>query len=225
MTIIKLEAGWKSQLKKELTAGYIRRLSQFLKAEKEANKKIYPPSNEIFTAFALTPFEKVKVVILGQDPYHTNGQAHGLSFSVRHDISKPPSLQNIFRELQADLGCFPPIHGNLESWAREGVLLLNSCLTVVEGRPNSHFGKGWEQFTDAVINELNQHRHHLVFILWGRKAQEKGFRIDRRKHLVLQSAHPSPLAAHKGFFGSAPFSKANKYLISRGLKPIVWDIT
>ena len=164
------------------------------------------------------------MVVLGQDPYHGPGQAHGLSFSVRHGVPKPPSLQNIFKELHADLGIAPPPHGNLEHWAQAGVLLLNSCLTVLDGQAAAHTGKGWEQFTDAVIDQLNQHRQHLVFMLWGRKAQEKGAKIDRQRHLVLASAHPSPLAAHNGFFGSAPFSKANEYLLRHGLTPVNWEI-
>jgi len=217
-----IEPSWKARLSPEFAADYMRHLSLFLRAEKDAGKKIYPSGSLIFNAFALTPFDAVKVVILGQDPYHGPGQAHGLSFSVRRGVPKPPSLQNIFKELHADLGIAAPPHGNLESWARGGVLLLNSCLTVVDGQAGAHAGKGWEQFTDAVIDQLNQHRHNLVFILWGRKAQEKGAKIDRSRHLVLASAHPSPLAAHNGFFGSAPFSKANAYLVAQGLTPIDW---
>jgi len=203
----------------------MQRLGQYLRAEKAAGKKIYPPGNEIFHAFALTPFDHVKVVILGQDPYHGAGQAHGLSFSVRPGIAKPPSLQNIFKELQSDLGIRPPPHGNLENWAKAGVLLLNSCLTVADGQAAAHAGKGWETFTDAVIDQLNHNKRHLVFILWGRKAQEKGAKIDRHRHLVLTSAHPSPLAAHNGFFGSAPFSKTTAYLCQHGITPINWDVT
>ena len=221
---IKLETSWKLRLGTEFSADYMQRLSQFLRAEKAAGKKIYPPGSEIFNAFALTHFDRVKVVVLGQDPYHGPGQAHGLSFSVRHGVPKPPSLQNIFKELHADLGIAPPPHGNLEDWAQAGVLLLNSCLTVRDGQAAAHSGKGWEQFSDAVIDQLNQHRQHLVFMLWGRKAQEKGAKIDRQRHLVLASAHPSPLAAHNGFFGSAPFSKANEYLLQHGLAPVDWKI-
>jgi uracil-DNA glycosylase len=225
MAEIKIEPSWKSRLKGEFVADYMQRLGQYLRAEKAAGKKIYPPGNEIFHAFALTPFDHVKVVILGQDPYHGAGQAHGLSFSVRPGIAKPPSLQNIFKELQSDLGIRPPPHGNLENWAKAGVLLLNSCLTVADGQAAAHAGKGWETFTDAVIDQLNQNKRHLVFILWGRKAQEKGAKIDRDRHLVLTSAHPSPLAAHNGFFGSAPFSKTNVYLCQHGITPINWDVT
>ena len=200
-------------------------LSKFLRAEKASGKKIYPQGREIFRAFSLTPFDLVKVVILGQDPYHGPDQAHGLSFSVRPGIAKPPSLQNIFKELQSDLGIQPPPHGNLENWAKAGVLLLNSCLTVIDGQAAAHSGKGWERFTDAAIEKLNRHKQHLVFILWGRKAQEKGAKIDQHRHLVLSSAHPSPLAAHNGFFGSAPFSKTNAYLSRHGIAPVNWDVT
>ena len=225
MAEIKIEPSWKSRLKGEFASDYMQSLSQYLRAEKAAGKKIYPPGNEIFHAFALTPFDHVKVVILGQDPYHGVGQAHGLSFSVRPGIAKPPSLQNIFKELHSDLGIEPPPHGNLENWAKAGVLLLNSCLTVADGQAAAHAGKGWETFTDAVIDQLNHNKRHLVFILWGRKAQEKGAKIDRDRHLVLTSAHPSPLAAHNGFFGSAPFSKTNAYLCQYGITPINWDVT
>lgn len=224
MPEIKLEPSWRSRLEREFAADYMQRLGQFLRAEKAAGKKVYPPGYEIFNAFALTPFDLVKVVILGQDPYHGPGQAHGLSFSVRPGLAKPPSLQNIFKELQSDLGIHPPQHGNLENWAKAGVLLLNSCLTVTDGQAAAHAGKGWERFTDTVIDQLNQHKNHLVFILWGRKAQEKGANIDRDRHLVLDSAHPSPLAAHKGFFGSAPFSKTNAYHRQHGISPINWDV-
>ena len=224
MPEIKLEASWKFRLEDEFAADYMQRLGKFLRAEKASGKKIYPQGREIFLAFSLTPFDLVKVVILGQDPYHGPGQAHGLSFSVRPGTAKPPSLQNIFKELQNDLGIQPPSHGNLENWAKAGVLLLNSCLTVVDGQAAAHAGKGWERFTDAAIEKLNQHKQHLVFILWGRKAQEKGVKIDRHRHLVLASAHPSPLAAQNGFFGSAPFSKTNSYLCRHGITPINWDV-
>ena len=225
MPEIKLEPSWKSRLEGEFSADYMQQLSRFLRAEKAAGKKIYPPGGEIFHAFALTPFDLVKVVILGQDPYHGPGQAHGLSFSVRVGMAKPPSLQNIFRELQSDLGIHPPQHGNLENWAKAGVLLLNSCLTVRDGQAAAHSGKGWERFTDAVIDQLNQHKDRLVFILWGRKAQKKGVKIDRDRHFVIASAHPSPLSAHNGFFGSAPFSKTNAYLSQHSLTPINWDVS
>ena len=224
MPEVKLESSWKSYLGGEFAAEYMQNLSKFLRAEKAAGQKIYPPGREIFHAFSLTPFDAVKVVILGQDPYHGPGQAHGLSFSVPPGINKPPSLINIFKELQSDLGIQPPLNGNLENWAKAGVLLLNSCLTVADGQAASHTGKGWERFTDRVIDILNMHKRHLVFMLWGRKAQEKGAKIDRGRHLVLASAHPSPLAAHNGFFGSAPFSKANAYLCQHGITPINWNI-
>ena len=224
MRDIRLESTWKSRLEKEFDADYMKNLSIFLRAEKAAGKIMYPPGNEIFNAFALTPFNKVKVVIIGQDPYHGPGQAHGLSFSVRNKVPKPPSLQNIYKELHADLGITPPPHGNLENWAKAGVLLLNSCLTVIDGKPTTHYGRGWEKFTDAVIDQLNKHRKHLVFILWGRKAQQKGAKVDSKRHLVLSSAHPSPLSAHNGFFGSAPFSQANTYLAQHGLEPVNWDL-
>ena len=225
MPEIKLEPSWKSRLEGEFAADYMKRLGQFLRAEIAAGKKIYPRGSEIFRAFSLTPFDKVKAVILGQDPYHGPGQAHGLSFSVPAGITKPPSLQNIFRELQSDLGIFPPPNGNLENWAKAGVLLLNSCLTVADGHAAAHAGKGWERFTDAAIDQLNKHKRNVVFILWGRKAQEKCAKIDQSRHFVIASAHPSPLAAHNGFFGSAPFSKTNAYLNQHGVTPINWDVT
>ena len=225
MPEIKLEPSWKRLLEREFAAEYMQQLGRYLRTEKASGKKIYPRGNEIFHAFWMTPFDHVKVVILGQDPYHGAGQAHGLSFSVRPGVAKPPSLQNIFKELHADLGIQPPPHGNLENWARAGVLLLNSCLTVTDGQAAAHAGKGWEKFTDAVIDQLNQNKQHLVFILWGRKANEKGAKIDRSRHLVITSSHPSPLAAHNGFFGSAPFSKTNFYLRQHGITPINWDVT
>ena len=172
----------------------------------------------------MTPFNKVRVVILGQDPYHGAGQAHGLSFSVRHGIAPPPSLQNIYKEMANDLGLPHPGHGNLESWANQGVLLLNSCLTVEDSKAAAHAGKGWEAFTDAAIAALNADRDHLVFVLWGRKAQQKGQQVDRQRHLVIESAHPSPLSAHNGFWDSKPFSKTNEYLGSHAITPIDWRL-
>ena len=219
---VRIEASWGARLAGQFAAPHMTALSGFLRAEKAAGKRIYPPGDQIFRAFELTPFDKVKVVILGQDPYHGPGQAHGLSFSVAHGVAPPPSLQNIYRELRDDLGIAHPGHGNLESWARQGVLLLNSCLTVEDGRAGSHQKKGWEPFTDAVIAALNRERAHLVFILWGRKAQDKGAVIDRDRHLVLKSAHPSPLSASNGFFGSHPFSAANAWLESHGMTPVDW---
>ena len=219
---VRIEASWGARLAGQFAAPHMASLSAFLRAEKVAGKQIYPPGSQIFHAFELTPFNKVKVVILGQDPYHGPGQAHGLSFSVAHGVAPPPSLQNIYRELANDLGLAHPGHGNLEGWARQGVLLLNSCLTVEAGRAGSHQGKGWEPFTDAVIAALNRERENLVFILWGRKAQDKGAVIDRSRHLVLTSVHPSPLSASNGFFGSRPFSAANAYLESHGMTPVDW---
>ena len=220
---IRIEDSWKTRLAAQFAADHMAALSQFLRAEKAAGKRIYPPGGQIFRAFDLTPFEQVKVVILGQDPYHGPGQAHGLSFSVGPGVAPPPSLQNIYKELAGDLGIAHPGHGNLESWARQGVLLLNSCLTVEDGRAGSHQGKGWERFTDAVIAALNKEHKGLAFILWGRKAQDKGASIDRDRHLVITSVHPSPLSAHNGFFGSRPFSRTNDYLTARGKSPIDWQ--
>jgi len=219
---VRIEASWKTRLAGQFAAPHMKALGSFLRSEKAAGKRIYPPGAQIFRAFELTPFDNVKVVILGQDPYHGAGQAHGLSFSVAHGVMPPPSLQNIYKELQADLGLTHPGHGNLESWAQQGVLLLNACLTVEDGRAGSHQGKGWEPFTDAVIAALNRERQNLVFILWGRKAQDKGAVIDRDRHLVLTSAHPSPLSASNGFLGSRPFSAANAYLESHGIPPVDW---
>ena len=220
---IRIEDSWKTRLAAQFAADHMAALSQFLRAEKAAGKRIYPPGGQIFRAFDLTPFEQVKVVILGQDPYHGPGQAHGLSFSVGPGVAPPPSLQNIYKELAGDLGIAHPGHGNLESWARQGVLLLNSCLTVEDGRAGSHQGKGWERFTDAVIAALNQEHKGLALILWGRKAQDKGASIDRDRHLVITSVHPSPLSAHNGFFGSRPFSRTNDYLAAQGKSPIDWQ--
>ena len=224
MREVSIEASWKEKLANEFAAEYMVNLSQFLRDEKAAGKLIYPANIDIFTAFNLTPFDTVKVVILGQDPYHGPNQAHGLSFSVRHDIPPPPSLQNIYREMNSDLGTPPPRHGNLETWAKQGVLMLNSILTVEHGKAGSHVGKGWERFTDAAINQLNSARDNLVFILWGRKAQQKGSRIDQHRHRIIMSAHPSPLSAYNGFFGSKPFSKANDYLVNHHISPINWSL-
>ena len=220
---IRIEESWKAQLIDQFAAPHMVALGAFLRAEKAAGKRIYPPGGQIFQAFALTPFDAVKVVILGQDPYHGPGQAHGLSFSVARGIAPPPSLQNIYKELASDLGIGHPGHGNLEHWAHQGVLLLNSCLTVEDSRAGAHQGKGWEPFTNAVIHALNSQHDHLVFILWGRKAQDKGASIDRDRHLIITSAHPSPLSAHNGFFGSRPFSRCNDYLVAQGKPPIDWS--
>tara|TARA_B100001094_G_scaffold105802_1_gene101950 strand:- start:2003 stop:2611 length:609 start_codon:yes stop_codon:yes gene_type:complete len=198
-------------------------LSKFLGSEKKQGKIIYPPIDKIFRAFDLTSFNTVRVVILGQDPYHGQNQANGLSFSVELGIPTPPSLRNIYKELKNDLGIEPPNHGNLEHWAREGVLLLNTCLTVENGIANSHQGQGWEIFTDAVLSVINAEKLNIIFVLWGRKAQKKKKFIDISKHLIIESAHPSPLSAHNGFFGSKPFSKINRYLSANDLPPINWN--
>ena len=219
---IQLNDSWKNRLTAEFAQPYMQQLKAFLLKRKEAGARVYPRGQNIFNALNTTDFDSVKVVILGQDPYHGPGQAHGLSFSVPEGVPHPPSLQNIFKELKDDVGKTIPKSGNLQSWAEQGVLLLNSVLTVEEGQAAAHAGKGWEQFTDKVIHLLNDEREHVVFILWGSYAQAKGKFIDRRKHLVIESPHPSPLSAHRGFFGSKPFSKANAYLTQHGLTPINW---
>jgi len=202
----------------------MQKLKKFLQEEHKEKKVIYPKGDEYFAALNLTPFNKVKVVIMGQDPYHGPGQAHGLSFSVREGVRFPPSLQNIFKEMKADVGLPIPKSGNLSPWAEQGVLLLNSVLTVEAGKANSHQGKGWEQFTDKIIHLLNSEREHLVFVLWGAYAQKKAAFVDHKKHCVLESVHPSPLSSHRGFFGSKPFSKINKYLSAKGVKEIDWNL-
>ncbi|MEM8642856.1 MAG: uracil-DNA glycosylase [Cyanobacteria bacterium P01_G01_bin.54] len=219
---IKLEPSWKAVLESTFAMPYMQVLKQFLLAEKAAGKVIYPRGSLIFNAMDSTPFEQVKVVILGQDPYHGPGQAHGLSFSVPPGVAPPPSLVNIFKEIEQDLGIKPPRHGCLQSWADQGVLLLNSVLTVEQRKAASHKGRGWEEFTDAIIDALNQRREHLVFMLWGSYAQKKGKYIDRKRHLVLTSPHPSPLSASRGFFGNRHFSRANAYLQEQGIEPISW---
>lgn len=206
----------------EFEKSYFKELVDFVKTE-YAKKKIYPPPADIFRAFEWCPFEKVKVVILGQDPYHGKGQANGLCFSVHHGIQNPPSLQNIFKELADDIGGDMRMDGNLEDWAKQGVLLLNATLTVEASKAGSHQKKGWEMFTDAVIKILSEQKEHLVFILWGRYAQEKGAVIDEEKHLVLRAAHPSPFSAYSGFFGSKPFSRTNEYLEWNGMEPVKWS--
>lgn len=199
-------------------------LRSFIKTEIESGKKLHPRPAEYFAAFDATPFEQVRVVILGQDPYHGEGQAHGLCFSVRDGVALPPSLLNIYKELEADLGISRSQSGYLMNWAKQGVLLLNSVLTVRDGQAASHQGKGWELFTDRAIRELSEKRDGLFFVLWGAYAQKKGAVIDRKKHFVIESPHPSPLSAHRGFFGSKPFSKINAYLERRGEKPIDWSV-
>ncbi len=224
MIEMKLEPSWHKRLAPHFDTIEMKDLFTFLLKEKMAGKLIYPPSDKIFNAFALTPFDNVKVVILGQDPYHGPGQAHGLSFSVETNVAIPPSIKNIYKELYADLGLLPPPHGNLTAWAKQGVLLMNSCLTVENALAGSHQNRGWEPFTDAVVDVVNKERSNIVFIFWGRKAMQKGRFVNQQKHLVISSAHPSPLSAHNGFFGSAPFSQANKYLTSKGVKPINWQL-
>ncbi|MBQ4855552.1 uracil-DNA glycosylase [Rhodanobacter sp. B2A1Ga4] len=221
---IRLEPSWKARIGDYLLRPEMQALAAFLRAEKQAGKRIYPPGPEIFAAFEHTPFDAVRVVILGQDPYHGPGQAHGLCFSVRPGVRVPPSLDNIFKEIQRDLGIARPDHGCLTPWADRGVLLLNSVLTVEEGRAGAHQGKGWEGFTDAAIDALNREREGIVFLLWGSYAQRKGQLIDGRKHCVLKSVHPSPLSAHRGFLGCGHFSAANRYLESRGQSPIDWSL-
>ncbi len=220
----KLEKSWLEQLRPEFDKPYMRELRQFLLNEKSAGKVIFPAGGDIFAALNSTPFNKVKLVIIGQDPYHGPGQAHGLSFSVPPGVRIPPSLRNIYEELHRDLGLPYPRHGNLMSWAEQGVLLLNAVLTVEQAKAGSHQGRGWEQFTDAAIAALNETREHIVFLLWGSYAQKKGSFIDRGKHLVLQSPHPSPLSAHRGFIGNGHFSKANDYLRRTGQTPIDWTV-
>lgn len=221
---LKLEASWKARVGDHFDRPEMQRLGEFLRAEKHAGKTIFPPGAEIFAALDATPFDAVKVVILGQDPYHGPGQAHGLCFSVRPGVPVPPSLVNIFSEIQNDLGIARPDHGCLVPWAQRGVLLLNSVLTVQSGLAGSHQGKGWEAFTDRVVDELNRGRDGLVFLLWGAYAQAKGKRIDASRHCVLQAPHPSPLSAHRGFLGCRHFSKANQYLDAQGQAPIDWSL-
>ncbi len=219
---VQMEEQWKAALAPEFAKDYMQNLRAFLLSEKKQGKTIYPPGDEIFAAFNRTPLDKVKVVILGQDPYHGVGQAHGLCFSVKIGVRPPPSLLNIYKELQSDLGISTPTHGNLSSWAEQGVLLLNAILTVEKERAASHQNQGWESFTDSAIRILNEKAEHLVFILWGSYAQKKGMVIDRTKHFVIESPHPSPLSAHRGFLGSRPFSRTNAYLVQHGLSPIDW---
>ena len=219
----KIESGWFDVLKPQFESTYFAALKQFLLEEKK-HYPVFPPGPFIFQAFNLTPFRQVKVVILGQDPYHGPGQAHGLSFSVPPGIEIPPSLRNIYKELQADTGFQIPVHGNLEKWAAQGVLLLNATLTVRMGQPTTHKDKGWERFTDAAIKAVSEGHTHLVFMLWGNFAAAKESLIDNSKHLILKAPHPSPLSASRGFLGCRHFSKTNDYLISKGKTPIDWQI-
>jgi uracil-DNA glycosylase len=221
---IKLEAGWKARVGEYLLREDMQQLAAFLRERKRAGAQVFPPGPEIFNAFDATPFDDTRVVILGQDPYHGPGQAHGLAFSVRPGVPIPPSLLNIFAELQRDLGIPKPDHGCLTHWAEQGVLLLNAVLTVEEGRAGAHQGKGWEGFTDCIVERLNREREHLVFMLWGSYAQAKGKVIDPRRHLVLKAPHPSPLSAHRGFIGCGHFSAANAYLARHGMAPIDWSL-
>lgn len=222
---VQLDESWKYGLSEFLLSPKMDELKAFLVEEKKADKIIYPPNHLIFNALNTTPLDRVKVVILGQDPYHGPNQAHGLSFSVQKGVALPPSLRNIFHELHADIGVERPKHGDLTHWAEQGVLLLNAVLTVEAGQPTSHQKRGWEEFTDHVIDVLNEQREHIVFILWGAYAQRKGQRINQDKHLVLKAAHPSPLAANRGgFFGCKVFSKSNNYLKQHGIEPIDWQL-
>ena len=221
---IKLEASWKLALAPEFAKGYMQQLTAFLREEQAAGKTIFPKDSEYFAALDRTPVDEVKVVILGQDPYHGPGQAHGLCFSVQPGVPTPPSLVNIYKEMEDDLGIERAHHGCLHAWADQGVLLLNAVLTVEAHNAASHQGRGWETFTDAIIAELNEKHENLVFILWGGYAQKKGAKIDGTKHLVLKSPHPSPLSSYRGFFGSKPFSQTNAYLKAKGKAPIAWQL-
>lgn len=222
--MVNLNESWRVPLQAQFDSQYMAELKSFLLAEKNAGKVIYPKGSEWFAALDATPLKDVRVVILGQDPYHGEGQAHGLCFSVQHGVRPPPSLLNIYKEMKSDLGLDPPNHGHLKSWAEQGVLLLNSVLTVEAGKAVSHQGKGWEKFTDAIIQLVNDQPNPVVFILWGSYAQKKAGFVDHTKHLVLKSVHPSPLSAHNGFFGSKPFSQANAFLKIHGRGEIDWRL-
>lgn len=222
---LKLESSWRERLQGDFDSAYMGELRGFLREQMNLGKTIYPRADEIFAALNATPFDAVKVVILGQDPYHGPGQAHGLCFSVRSDVRVPPSLKNIYKELAADVNFQPPKHGCLNEWAQQGVLLLNSVLTVEASLAASHQGKGWEKFTDSVVNHLNGESEGIVFILWGNYAQKKGLMIDRKRHLVLQSPHPSPLSASRGFYGNHHFSKSNEYLLAHNKTAIDWQLS
>ena len=224
-SVIELESSWRKRLQGDLDSEYMAQLRDFLREQKALGKTVYPAADKTFAALNAAPFDSVKVVILGQDPYHGPGQAHGLCFSVMRDIQVPPSLRNIYKELASDVNFVPPTHGCLIEWARQGVLLLNSVLTVEESLAASHKGKGWERFTDSIVNHLNDEAESIVFILWGNYAQKKGAMIDRERHLVLQSAHPSPLSASRGFYGNHHFSKSNEYLQAQNKVAIDWQIS
>lgn len=224
MTKAQLHESWLSRLDDQFDQPYMKKLREFLVVRKQHQAVIYPPGAQIFNALDTTHFDQVRVVILGQDPYHGPGQAHGLCFSVLPGVKIPPSLANIYREIEADMGIAAPHHGYLQSWAEQGVLLLNAVLTVERGQAGSHQGKGWETFTDAIVQLLNDEREGLVFMLWGSYAMKKGAVIDRRKHLVLKAPHPSPLSAHRGFLGCRHFSSANEYLQQHQHTPIDWSV-
>lgn len=217
-------ASWQSHIGEQFKLSYMNDLQSFIDNERASGKRIFPPENEVFSALNMTEFDNVRVVVIGQDPYHGAGQAHGLSFSVQPGVRIPPSLLNIYKELHTDLGYEIPMHGCLNEWAERGVLLLNAVLTVEESKANAHQGKGWEQFTDAVIRKINDQKTNVVFVLWGAYAQKKCSFIDSSKHCVISSVHPSPLSAHRGFFGSKPFSKVNAYFNVQGLPEIDWRI-
>jgi len=221
---VKIEHTWKAVLKDQFTKDYFLQIATFIKTEKATGKIIFPPGTLMFNAFEKTPFDKVKVVLLGQDPYHNPGQAQGLSFSVPKGITKPPTLINIFKEIQSDMGIVPSADGNLEKWAEQGVLLLNASLTVRKNEPGSHSKIGWLEFTDAVIRKLSDEKKGIVFLLWGKFAQDKQVLIDEIKHYVLKAAHPSPFSADKGFFGCKHFSKTNEILMQQGIQPIDWKL-
>ena len=224
MKKIALEEGWREVLKNEFEQLYMKKLKSFLSSELAKGKTIYPHGREIFQAFDWTPFEKVKVVIIGQDPYHGPNQAHGACFSVKPGVPAPPSLINIFKEIHSSLGLPVPSHGYLKKWATQGVFLLNTVLTVEKGQPSSHQGKGWEEFTDRVVELLNKEREGLVFMLWGNHARKKAAGVDTRRHMVLRAPHPSPLSAYRGFLGCGHFCRANNYLVQLGLEAIDWKL-
>ncbi len=224
MVDVKIGESWKAPLSAEFSSPYMAALKAFLVEQKAEGRHIFPKGPDYFRALDLTPLDEVRVVILGQDPYHGEGQAHGLCFSVQPGVRIPPSLVNMYKEMKSDLGIPPARHGFLEHWARQGVLLLNSVLTVEMGRAASHQGRGWERFTDAVIRAVNEQEKPVVFILWGAYAQKKASFVDQSRHLVLRSVHPSPLSAHNGFFGSRPFSQANAFLVEHGRQPIDWQL-
>ena len=219
---VQIEESWKKVLEPEFSKPYFLQIVHFLKTERNLGKTIYPPGSQIFNAFTQSPFSRTKIVLLGQDPYHGQGQAHGLCFSVPDGVRPPPSLLNIFKELGNDIGLAMPATGNLTGWARQGVLLLNAYLTVEAGKPMSHSQVGWGEFTDSVTRTMSEQKENLVFLLWGRFAQDKQVLIDETRHLVLKAAHPSPFSADKGFFGCRHFSKANEYLVMNGLDPVDW---